>query len=665
MRPVLTRSGSLGSRRAADLPERAVTLVRRATLGLPFLVVSLVTLYALRHILAQPMALATLIGAELGILATFLVDDRWFHRRARPGADLLRHHRVLAPGVATWFITANLLSALGVEYLLAAVLGQVAAVTREIVVSSETWARFAHAALELVGEPITAPPLPPTSELAADASEPVSAPRGPLQRQRLASHLAPALFLIAAGAYVLHLPLFFGYRLLGNSDRLNHYLSFILYHTHYLEHGQFAAWSDFIFDGFDTTALPMSFPTPLYALPALLHSDDVVSIFGVIAFLLLALTLLEAYAVIYMLCRDRLAAVAGATTYACATYALLKLVQSDQTYLSVLTAPIFFYLIHTTTQRNWPRRFIALTLLVAIECYFAFLQEFSYNLIFFFVYAAYLFLRRNRYPLFTFGCAFAAGVVLSLPRLLAEYANLGTSGRGRAEPVLQDVVGLRTLLRFFSRDIFGHSWRDQLALPDASRLNFHEGDLLHSSVFGALLLLLIILGGRWLIHRSPGPASGVRFYGIVFVPYILFVFAVMHVPAIYLLFDRLYLNVSFQHSRLSVSAMLPVAILTALFLAEARTRLDRRDTFIAIGVGAVLIGLSALSFPDMLDHLRARVPFAIPLYLNCSACPGRLNPTPILTWDLLRLVTLTMAFGVVVAAAFVLKSRGWRIVATV
>ena len=158
---------------------------------------------------------------------------------------------------------------------------------------------------------------------------------------------------VAAAAFIFQQTLFFGYRLIGNSDRLNHYLSFILFHTHNLEQGHFAAWSDFIYDGFDTLALPMSFITPLYALPALLHNDDVVSIFGFIAFILLAITLFETYFVVYVFTHDRLASLAGACTYGCATYGLLKLVQSDQTYLSVLTAPAFFYLIHTASTRNW------------------------------------------------------------------------------------------------------------------------------------------------------------------------------------------------------------------------------------------------------------------------------------------------------------------------
>src|SRR5262249_42725866 len=143
-----------------------------------------------------------------------------------------------------------------------------------MLVISEPWERFVHAASTLLGEPIAEPPAAPAAEPRAALGEARSA-----WRQTLSYHLVPAAFLVGAAAFIFHLTLFFGYRLLGNSDRLNHYLSFILYHTHYLERGQFSAWSDFIFDGFDTTALPMSFPTPLYALPTLLHSDDVVGIF--------------------------------------------------------------------------------------------------------------------------------------------------------------------------------------------------------------------------------------------------------------------------------------------------------------------------------------------------------------------------------------------------
>src|SRR5206468_9765526 len=138
--------------------------------------------------------------------------------------------------------------------------------------------------------------------------------------------------------------------------------------------------------------------------------------------------------------------------------------------------------LHTCVRHNWLRRYVALTLLISIEFYFAFLQEFSYNVIFLFVYCAYLLLRRNIYPIAAFSLAMLSGAILSVPRLLVQYQTLADSGRGRSVPSIQDVVDARTLLRFFSRDIFGQSWRQNLQSPVP--INLHEGDLVSSSVFG-------------------------------------------------------------------------------------------------------------------------------------------------------------------------------------
>ncbi len=692
---VLVQNGVMRLGRLSIASARAISIARWWVVGIAFLFINLPLLYALHELLGLPVWLATLVGGEVGTVARFLVNDRWVFGNRRPTwARLIQYHVAVASSFVIWWTATNALAQAGINYLMANIAAQAASVGWSMVTNfgwiwrssslrtSHPLDRFGRLRRTIprprlgTWSPLIrgiaaggtlAPAIAPTPGVpmpAPDVVEPVSPGRRAWRGQLLTSHHLPILFLVAAAAFTFQQSLFFGYRLIGNSDRLNHYISFILYHTHYLERGQFAAWSEYVFDGFDTTSLPMSFPTPLYALPTLLHTDDVVTVFGVIAFLLLAITLVETYVVIYALCGDRVAAIAGATTYAGATYGLLKLVQSDQTYLSVLTAPIFFYLIHTTSQRNWVRRFAVLTLLVAIECYFAFLQEFSYNLIFFFVYAAYLFLRKNRYPLLTFASAFVAGVVLSAPRLLAQYATLDVSGRGRSAPVLQDTVDMRTLLRFFSRDIFGHSWRDQLQIP--VRLNLHEGDLLNSSVFGSLLLVVIIFSFGWLLIRGTRSGSSLRFYGIVFVPYILFVFAVMHVQPVYLLFARLYLNVSFQHSRVNVSAMLPVAILTAIFLAANRGRLTRRDTCIAIGVSAVAIGLSALNYADLLDHLRAHTPFDPPRpYFNCDGCLPHVHFSYLFASDFVRLVVLTLVFGSIVVAGFAFGVRGRRIMATV
>ncbi len=170
----------------------------------------------------------------------------------------------------------------------------------------------------------------------------------------------------------------------------------------------------------------------------------------------------------------------------------------------------------------------------------------------------------------------------------------------------------------------------------------------------------------WLRHRTTTrPANPLRYYGIVFVPFILFVFAVMHKGAVYLLVARLYLNISFQHSRISVAAMLPVAILTGLYLAQSRGPLSRRDRYTAIAVSALVVGLSAISFSDLLDQLRAHTAIDAPLYFSCDRCPSLLPFTYLLTSDFIRLVALTIVFVVLVIAGFALGGRGQRIVATV
>jgi hypothetical protein len=479
-------------------------------------------------------------------------------------------------------------------------------------------------------------------------------------------HLLPGLFLLAAVGFAFRQTLFFGYRFVGNADRLSQYLSFILFHTHYLARGQFSAWSDNLYDGFDILSLPMSFVTPLFAIPALLHTDDVVAVFGIITPALFAITLLEAYLVAHVLTHDRLAAVAAACTYGCATYGLLKLAQSDQTYLSILTAPAFFYLVHTTRRSNWLSRFVALTVLVAIECYFAFLQEFSYNVIFFFIYSLVLLLRRNAYPVVVFSAAMLSGALLSAPRLLVQVATVAASGRTRSAPVVaaDDAVGLRTLMRFFSRDIFGHTWTQNQLLPSSMRINLEEGDLVHSSVFGALLLVVIVLSCTWVFTVRNRTGQRTYLAGVL-VLYSVVAFAVMHNTDAYLLLSRLYQNVSFQHGRIGVSALLPIALLTGLFLASRRGPLGPRQLFVVTAVSAVIIVISALDFGRIEDWTGAQLGLPTPLFTSCDTCLPGVQTGPVLTADLLRFVVLASLFVAVLIGGLLTGTAGRSAMKTV
>ena len=51
-------------------------------------------------------------------------------------------------------------------------------------------------------------------------------------------------------------------------------------HSNHLARGTLSAWSEYLFMGFDTLALPGNFPSPSFLLPALLGSGDVVKVAG-------------------------------------------------------------------------------------------------------------------------------------------------------------------------------------------------------------------------------------------------------------------------------------------------------------------------------------------------------------------------------------------------
>jgi putative flippase GtrA len=656
LQPVLGRLGAAGVGRLGVAPERLAELARWWAIGLLFLLINIPLLYGLRQFLALPVAVATLAAGELGTLARFVVNDRWVFGNPRPTwRRCAQYHAAVASSFVIWWIVTNLLANAGVHYLLASIAGQAVSVGWSMLTNfGWIWRR---AAVDAAGSAPAVLPVPRASSWSV---------LGRCRRaEGLLRHLPSCLLLIAAVAFTFQQTLFFGYRFVGNSDRLNQYLSFISFHTHNLERGQFSAWSDNMFDGFDILSLPMSFFTPLYAIPALLHTDDVIAVFGVITPAMLAITLIVAYFVAYSLTHDRLASVAGACTYGFATYGLLKLAQNDTTYLSILTLPIFFYLVHTTTRHNWLQRYVLLTILVTVEFYFAFLQEFSYNVIFLFVYGTALLLRKNVYPIASFAAAMLSGAILSAPRLLVQVGTVAGSGRTRGVPIVQgeDAVGLRTLMRFFSRDIFGHSWRQQLQFP--LQINLDEGDLVHSSVFGALLLLLIILSFSWIFTFRTNSTRSRSYNAVVLIAYILFAFAVMHNTDAYLLIVRLYQNVSFLHGRVGVSALFPIALVTAMFLAHDRGTLGKRGMVVTAAASVLVIAVSAVDFSFVYAWLGWRFGLSVPLFVTCDDCLLGESTGPMLAWDLWRFTALATLFVAIVAAGLLSGRAGRTVMKTV
>jgi hypothetical protein len=465
-------------------------------------------------------------------------------------------------------------------------------------------------------------------------------------RRLLILHGIAALACVAVTAFLFRLPVFYGYRFIGNSDRWNHYLSFARFHADNLVLGHFSAWSEHLFSGFDTLSLPFSFVSPLFVLPAVLGITDVIRVLGYVGPILLAMTLILAYAVLYRMCHDRLAATAGAMIYGLSTHSLLRLSQNDGTFLTIVLVPLFFHLVHTATPVNAGRRLIALTALVWAAIHFAFLQELSYVVLFLVCYGAYRWVRGDRAPLLVHAVSMVLGVVLAAPRLirLAEMVGASTRSRGKGLP---EFVGPQLFLRYLDADILGRSssevWGQQ-------PINLSEGNLLHAAAFASFLLIVIVVcrRGRYVADGDRG--SRVR-YGF-FVGFIVCVFCVMHVPPVYRLFTHLYADVSFLHSRFGVAALFPIAVVSSLYL----TRSDDWRATPALLAGIALIAASAfaidtLSFDRLTSAAGAVLGYTSPLLLRLPP----LRVTLVLP-ELVRTLTLGVAFITLCSA------RGMRLI---
>lgn len=72
--------------------------------------------------LQWPYPVATLVQSELCNLLRFFVNDRWVFGRRRPTwKRLVQYHIANAMGFAVWWVGANALKAMGMNYLLASV----------------------------------------------------------------------------------------------------------------------------------------------------------------------------------------------------------------------------------------------------------------------------------------------------------------------------------------------------------------------------------------------------------------------------------------------------------------------------------------------------------------------------------------------------------------
>jgi putative flippase GtrA len=98
-------------------------LLRWLGAGLAFMALSSLFLYLTVDVFGMPVPLATLVTAETCTVLRFLVNHYWVFGQRRPTLkQCLEYHVAIAGAFAAWWIVANVLTALGVHYLLAGIL---------------------------------------------------------------------------------------------------------------------------------------------------------------------------------------------------------------------------------------------------------------------------------------------------------------------------------------------------------------------------------------------------------------------------------------------------------------------------------------------------------------------------------------------------------------
>src|SRR5207302_4146102 len=135
-----------------------------------------------------------------------------------------------------------------------------------------------------------------------------------------------------------------------------------------------------------------------------------------------------------------------------------------------------------------------------------------------------------RPPLVALAASMAIAAILAVPRLLVLFESVKDSTRTAGGP--SEYVGAALFLRYLDGDIFGVSWRQ---VPQGSPVNLSEGNLLFASVFASLLLVFIIVRGRYRAKVGSESLNVDVPYGF-FVAFILVVFLVIHVRPAYQLF---------------------------------------------------------------------------------------------------------------------------------
>jgi hypothetical protein len=376
------------------------------------------------------------------------------------------------------------------------------------------------------------------------------------------------LVVLALGLFRLE---FDGRLWIGNPDRLNSDLKVM---QHYLaDGGAIQAWNEHEMMGYDSFALPYTYPNPLVALLRLLGPAAAFVAMGYVVIAMMAAAGIAAYGFIRAYVPPGLPALTGAICYEFSALTILKASQNSMSFAVFIVFPLMAWCIGSTRRETAPSRFAGLGVLLSMMLGFMFLQKAAYVLLVLGAFALWRGWRqRSWWPIGVFGGALGAALLFAWPRI----AGIGTaiSQYTRVIPGLDfrnfdDLYRFQNILpyefyRWFDDTLFGRSPSDAVGI--GNNINLTEGFLIYTSAVVPLLLAVAVLGWLGLRVKRGGAHSDMPFFAVILTLCILVVVWKPAANAVYLLF----LRVDFTHARILMAALLPLAVLVAGALAGLR-----------------------------------------------------------------------------------------------
>jgi hypothetical protein len=389
---------------------------------------------------------------------------------------------------------------------------------------------------------------------------------------------------------------------IGNPDRLNSNLKILKFHLDSLANGHLDAWDQYEMLGYDTFALPYTFPSIFTLLAYLIGPENLYVATGYELPVLLSMAGIAAYAFVRVAVCSPFPAFIGAILYQFSALTIQKVSQNDLSFAVFIFIPILMLVIRQINAQNLLRSFLFLAVLVFLLLHFTFLQKASYAMILVGAYCLYrTIVERNWQLSAVFATACLVAIIGAFPRLygiaqaMREYSRT-TAGLDFDQ--FSDIYSFQAvfpvqILRWLDGGIFGRYPSE--ATIAQSYMNLTEGFLLYTSSFVPFLLLFGILAYR---DRPLALLYSQRGDGGFFFWFLVFTVSVVVVPIMLKLVWLLYLRMDFTHARILIAGLLPLSVITALILADLKPSIgstSRQDVMLgflaALIAAAIVVGI--------------------------------------------------------------------------